>query len=147
MYVYCCRVPPGIIVRLDWLVITAAGVAGPVAGVAGVRGWGGGCGMAWHGGCVDLVFIIPLQAARRAMAAVMGFSIYHKKFLADRPNRSLWPPLTRWHGGYGGHSGSYIWDGWLTARIIYVWDNRYSAVDGKRYVLSHTESCNTFSRS
>ena len=27
--------------------------------------------------CVcDLVFIIPLQAARRAMAAVVGFSIY-----------------------------------------------------------------------
>ena len=29
--------------------------------------------------CVcDLVFIIPLQAARRAMAAVVGFSIYHE---------------------------------------------------------------------
>ena len=29
--------------------------------------------------CVcDLVFIIPLQAARRAMAAVVGFSIYQK---------------------------------------------------------------------
>ena len=26
----------------------------------------------------DLVFIIPLQAARRAMAAVVGFSIYQK---------------------------------------------------------------------
>ena len=29
-------------------------------------------------GVCDLVFIIPLQAARRAMAAVVGFSIYHK---------------------------------------------------------------------
>ena len=34
-------------------------------------------GTLWSIMC-DLVFIVPLQAARRAMAAVVGFSIYHK---------------------------------------------------------------------
>ena len=41
-------------------------------------------------GVCDLLFTIPLHAARRAMAAVVGFSIYLYPLRSDRPNRSWW---------------------------------------------------------
>ena len=58
------------------------GVSGVSKGVAGA-------------GVCDLVFIIPLQAARRAMAAAEPLPkqrcwafLYTLRILADRPNRS-----------------------------------------------------------
>ena len=57
----------------------------------------------------DLVFIIPLQAARRAMAAAPPLPkqpwwafLYTIRILADRPNRSEWPPHANGSGvGWG----------------------------------------------